>query len=555
MGKVSAEPFYQYAEGVQSGKVVAGKFIRQAVDRFYRDMDRKDFIFDYREGLRIVNFARLCHHWKGPKKGTPIELDPHQIFYLVQKYGWKNAATGLPRFRRSFKEISRKTGKTTEAAIEALFHMAKGLEESAQVWCGANKEADAILVVNDAGRIAESSPALKGSFQVQIHEPYCRRVIFKKRGAFMAFMTKTPQDGADVSMGIGDECHDWPSSNVRDRIEAGMGNRIAPVFTAITTAGFDRYSYCYNTLRSTAVKILDGSVEDDEQLIMMFELDADDDWNDELNWEKSNPNIKYSPTQLPYLLNQYKKAKNEGGATEVNFKTKNLNQWTDAASVWIQDDLWMSGVHGITELKNLECYGGLYTASTESLNCFILFFPDVRGINVFKLYSWLPEKFVKKNEDNVDYQKWVNDEFIIETPGNSADHRIIAKDVIEICMGFDVRVVGYDRTFGQYVAPDLEAEGIPVMEIYQGYNNLGQQTEQVKKMVMDKTIEHFGNPVLRWQMGNTVLHRNTDGLEKPDKAASGSRIGAVSAMLNAMVARFLMNKEGVMTDFKCESLK
>ena len=546
------EPFYEYAQGVSSGKIVAGKLIKLAVQRFYKDLDRKDFVFDYKEGMRLVNFAKLCHHWKGPKKGTPIDFEPHQYFYLIQKYGWKNKETGLPRFRRSFKEIARKQYKTTEAAVESLFHMAKGLEESAQVWCGATKEADAVLVVNDAGRIALASPELRSSFTVQIHEPYCRRVIYKKRDAFMTYMTAQPQDGADVSMGIGDECHDWSDSGTRDRIESGMGNRIAPIFSAITTAGFNKFSYCYSTLRATGIKILEGSQVDDEQLVMIYEMDEGDNWEDEKMWEKSNPNIRFSQTQLPYLRGQYTKAKNEGGKTEVNFKTKNLNLWTDSFEVWIQDDIWMNNAHGMTleSLKTVDCFGGLYTSASESLNCFVLYFPDVRGKQIFRVWSWLPEKYVKSNEDEIDYQKWVDEDFVIQTSGNAQDHKSIASDVLKICLEYQIQVIGFEKTFAQYVVPELEAEGYPMMEINQGFNNLGQQTDSFKKWAKEGQIEHFGNPVLRWHVSNTVTHRNkTDGAEKPDRGASGSRIGAVAACLNAMVAKYEATKEGIMNDF------
>lgn len=552
--KASKLPFYSYVDGVTSGKIVAGRFIQQAVERFVKDVDKKDFVFDYKAGERMISFAGMCNHWKGPKAGTPFILDPHQHFYLIQKYGWMDR-DGLPRFRRSFKEIARKTGKTTEAALEALFHMAKGVEEAAQVFVGATKEDDAVLTVNDAGRIATASPALKGRFRVMIHEPYVRRVIYEPRNAFMTYMTKG-HDGTDISMGIGDECHDWPDATIRNRIELGMGNRLAPMFSTITTAGYNKFGYCYSSLRHSSIQILNGSMEDDQQLILIFEMDEEDNWEDETVWVKANPNIPHSTTQLKSLQAQYRKAKNEGGQMEVAFKTKNLNMWTDAVSVWIQDDVWMKNAHGINEddLKEVDCYGGLYTSGTESLNCFVLYFPDVRGKEVFKLWTWLPEKFVKLQNDKVDYQKWVPG-FITETPGTDADHQFIAKDVLDICLKYQVQVIGFEQTFAQFVAPELEGQGIIVMQINQGFNNLGQQTALFQKMAREGKIEHFKNPVFRYQIGNVVTHRNAkDGTEKPDRGASGPRIGAVSAALNAMVAKFEATKNQ-MSNFTFDSIK
>lgn len=540
-------PFYEYVDGVIDGKLVVGNYMRLAVERFVKDRDKKDYIFDEKEGTRIISFAeKFCHHWKGPKMGKPILLEPHQHFYWMQKYGWRNPNTGLPRFRRSVKLIARKQYKTTEAAIESLFHMAKGIDQPAQVFTCATKEDDAVVVVNDAGRISQVSPKLKDKFRVSIHEPYVRRV-FMNNGSFMTYMTKG-HDAVDISFGIGDECHDWPDAGIKNRIESAMGNRIAPMFSTISTAGFNKFGYCFNTLRDTGIKILKGVLEDDEQLIIFFEMDDGDDWKNKELWVKANPNLPYSPTHMPYLESEFKKALNEGGTTEVNFKTKNLNMWTDAPSVFIQDEVWMKNVYGteLKELENVPCYGGLYTASTESLNIFVLYFPKFKGeLSAFLCWAWLPEKFIDENGDKMDYRKWVDSGNVTKTPGNSADHKFMSRDVIEICSRYNVMAVGFDKTFGQYVAPELDAEGIPVMEIYQGFNNLGQQTEDLKKMAKGLLIEHFNNPVLRWHLSNTVTHRNSENLEKPDKAASGSRTGAVSAILNAMVTKFETEKEGL----------
>lgn len=554
MAKKSKAPFWEYVEGVESGKLSSGKLMKLAVKRFISDVDKKDYIFNYDAGYRVIEFIeKFCHHWKGPNAGKPFVLDPHQHFYLIQKYGWMSE--GLPRFRRSLKMIARKTGKTTEAALEALFHMSKGIEESAQVFTCATKEDDAVLVVNDAGRIAMSSPALKPRFRCMIHEPYVRRVIFEKRNAFMTYMTKG-HDGADISMGIGDECHDWPDASIRNRIELGMGNRLAPMFSVITTAGFNKYGYCYSSLRDSGIKILQGTQDDDQQLIVIFEMDEKDDWNDESKWIKANPNIPYSPTQLKNIQAQYIKAKNEGGEMEVAFKTKNLNMWTDASSVWVQDDTWTQNAHGgdTRGLLGRTCYGGLYTSSTESLNAFVLYFPGEQ-YHSFLTWTWIPEKFVSKNSDNIDYRKWRVEGHVRETPGNSADHKVISRDVIEIIQQYDVRVIGFDKTFGQYVAPDIQACGYNVAEIYQGFSHLAQQTEEMEKLAKAGRIEHFNNPVFRWQMSNTVLHQNSEGQKKPDKSASGSRIGVVSAALNAMAARFLLHKQFGELDLTFTSLK
>ena len=53
-------------------------------------------------------------------------------------------------------------------------------------------------------------------------------------------------------------------------------------------------------------------------------------------------------------------------------------------------------------------------------------------------------------------------------------------------------------------------------------------------MITDGRIEHFGNPVLSWMIGNTMLAKDTSGNVKPDKGKSEKKIDGVSAMINAL---------------------
>lgn len=536
------KPFYEYVDNVLDGKIITGKFIRLAVERFIKDCDKKDYIFDYKEGERVVNFAeKFCHHWKGPKRGKPIILEPHQHFYWIQKYGWRNPNAAdpdgklLPRFRRSAKMIARKQYKTTEAAVESLFHMAKGIDQPAQVFTCATKEDDAVVVVNDAGRIAMASPKLKGKFRCMIHEPYVRRVIYGE--SFMTYMTKG-HDAVDISMGIGDECHDWPDASIKNRIESAMGNRLAPTFSTITTAGFDKSGYCFDTLRDTSIKILNQQLEDEEQLILIFEMDEEDDWKDSELWVKPNPNLHHSLSHKPYLESEFKKAVNEGGTTEVNFKTKNLNMWVDAPVVWIQSEVWQKNRHGINPetLKGKLCYGGLDLARTVDLNAFVLWFPNADGeISAALPFFWIPESKVENHKDRVDYQKWIDKGLMFKTAGNVADYKQIATDIKRIISEYNFKSLAYDRYLtGHGVLADLLDEGIECHELGQNIVTLNMPTKELERIVTSGKLEHFGNPVLAWMMGNTLLTKDTSGNVKPDKGKSEKKIDGVSAMINAL---------------------
>jgi phage terminase large subunit-like protein len=544
--KISKEPFYQYVEGVLNGRALVGKYMRLAVERFVKDCDRKDFVFDYKEGKRIVDFAALCNHWKGPKAGTPIILDPHQHFYLIQKYGWKQADNGLPRFTRTFKGVARKTGKTTEAAIEGIFHMMKGREHAAQVWTCATKEDDAIILVNDAGRIIENTPHLKKEFRLQISGLYVRRVSLPSRQAFMAYMTRG-QDAVDTSMGIGDECHDWPNASVKQRIESSMGNRIAPSFTNITTAGFNKSSYCYTTLRDKSIKILEGTVQDDRHLALLFELDPEDDWKDESVWVKAAPNLPFSETQQRFMKDQFVDAVNEGGTTEVNFKTKNLNMWVDAPSVWIQKEVWEKNSHGISEedLLGRECYGGLDLVSGTDMNSLALFFPDVReGIHAVKMLFWKPDALQLASEDH--------EQYVESCMGNTIDNDFVFEKIeAEIQKYFLNSIAFYNARSNHDILQALVRIGVVCNPITQSYHGLSTPSLTWEELLKGQHIEHFKNPLLGWMNSNCNVLRKANDIRVE---RVGGKTTGIIACINALAQWKTVEAEGKMTDFEFKSL-
>jgi phage terminase large subunit-like protein len=564
----------QYARDVDSGKIVAGRQIKLAAKRFLADLQRDDIYFDEVEANKFVAFSeRYCRLWEDKWRGEPVKLEPWMCFVFQQIFGWFKKKDGLRRVKKVYVQVAKKNAKSTVAGLLANYHLcADERINTPKIFTGANNEEQAKICVNIAGRIIEQSPDLyelveEGTIDLFNYKDNIVNIVHREKDGFMKAMSKETSDktsktsggkhGINPSLAIIDEYGLAESDTLLNTFITAQAARLEPLVFVITTAGFNKFGPCYTKLRQTGIEVNEGKVTQDSFLAFIYEMDEEDKIEDEANWKKCNPNLGVS-VQEDFLRDILSDARIKGGSDLVDVTTLNFNKWCDAPKIFIADDVWMENRHGTApaELEGAECFGGLYTASTKSLNVFLLFFPEFREkLNGFLCWAWLPEDAVLKHEDKVDYQRWIDEGFITVTPGNSADHRIMAADIMKILPKYDIKVVGFDKTFGQYVAPDLEAEGIEVMEIYQGFNHLGQQTHDLKIMATKKEIEHFGNPIIRWQLGNTITHRNGEGLEKPDKEASGSRIGAVSAMLNAMVAKFEYYKDGGMDNFTFSSMK
>jgi phage terminase large subunit-like protein len=534
-----------YAREVDEGTRIVGRLMKLACKRFLSDLLRTDICFDEQEANRAVNFIeRKLKHWEGSFAGNDLLLEPWQKFIVQQIFGWKRKENGRRRVRSVYIQVARKNGKTSFLAAIINYHIFADRENTPQVLVGANNEDQAKICVNSTGRMIEKSPELKelvddGEIKLFNYKENIVGIEYPERHGVVKAISKNPEtkDGFNPSLGGIDEYHEAKDDKLLNVIESGQGARLEPLLIVITTAGFSKEGPCFSKLRDTSVKVLEEQMEDDSQLAFIFEMDDADDWKDESSWFKSNPNLNVS-VSLEYLRSRIKKAINEGGTKEVDFKTKNLNMWVDAPVVWIPNDVWVGNRHGLKpeDLKNKLCYGGLDLARTVDLNAFVLWFPDVKpNTHAVLSFFWMPEAKLETHNDRVDYKKWIDQGHIFKTPGNVADYSIIASDIKRIIQDYDFQSLAYDRYLTSHgVLKDLIDYGIPCHEIAQNIVTLNMPTKELERIVTGKNLEHFGNPVLTWMIGNTLLAMDTSGNVKPDKGKSEKKIDGVSAMINAL---------------------
>ena len=533
--------FYEYIEQVESGKIVTGKLIKLAVSRFRSDM-KKDWrwTFDEKKAEKVIRFFELCKHWKDRWAGKFIVLEPHQVFYLCQLFGWVDKETGLRRFNTSFKEVARKNAKTTESAIKSLYHLVIDNVTGAQVWCGSTREEQSRILTNDAGQIALITPILKDKFNTFKFNDQIKRLVYKKNNSFIAPLgaDSRTQDGFSPTYGVVDEYHEHKTDAILNIIESGMGAAEQPMIDVITTAGFHKEYPCYTNLRKSAIEILKGIKKDDRFLAMIFEMDEEDDWEDEKNWIKANPNLNVS-VGIEHLRSRYTKAKNEGGSKEVDFKTKNLNYWTDTVSTWIPDDVWMGCNLYERDLENYRGHDAILAfdlASHIDTNAITVLIPVEERFEVFT-YVFIPEDTLQKRMEKGEhalYFEWVKDGYIVTTPGNVSDHEYLRKKIQEITEIVNVKKIAYDSWQALDIVVRLTEDNFNLVPYSQQLKHLSPPMKMLQKLILEKRINHSGNPVLRWMASNVMVYTDPNENIRPDKKKSSGRIDAIMSLIMAL---------------------
>jgi len=515
--QLSSIPF-QYANDVRIGKIIVGKRIKQAVERFYRwieNAETKGYILDHESGMHIISFFPLALiHTSSEVSGKPFILSPYQQFTLYNIFAWKrydDKGNLIRVIRKVYEKVARKNGKTAVMAGVGLYCQAFDDEKGAEVYVGATMEKQAKLVWQQAVNFIKTSKFLK-----QCGWKYTQSEIrFEKNLSIFKPVSKQFQtlDGLRPSLGIIDEYHSHTTDGVKEVIQSGMGNRLQPILYTITTAGFNIASSC-KQYEDVCKEILDEIKEDDSTFIMIHDLDDDDDWQDENNWIKANPNLGIS-VSLDFLRTEFESARNQISQVP-NFKTKYLNMWVDADTVWIPDEIWMKNKVDVIPKEKFKIFGsyaGVDLSKSIDLTSFVAMSePDEDGFMYLQPFFFCAEDIIdrRSKEDGVPYRAWRDAGLLISTPGNVIDYSIVQEHVEKWYHEYHVKRIEFDGWNSSYMVTNLMEKDIKISEFQQGIRTISGATKMFETLVYSGKIKHDGNPMLRWMLAGciTVLDPN-----------------------------------------------
>lgn len=525
----------QYAADVLGGKIPACKWVKLAADRQLADLktyagSRSPYVFDENEANRVCKFIELLTHTKGELAGTRIHLEPWQVFILTTVFGWLRRADGGRRYRRAYVEVSRGNGKSTLCSGIGLYCLLADREGGAEVYSFATTRDQAKIVFGDAKVMAERNAALRQKFGLQVLANAL--YVPQTNSTFQAKSAEgSTLDGLNTHLAIIDELHAHKTRAVYDVVETSTGKRKNSLMFVITTAGFDTSGICYE-VRTMVTKVLEKSVVDETQFGIIYGLDEGDDWTTVEALEKANPNwgIFVRPEIITSLM---KKAIALPSAVN-NFKTKHLNIWCSASSAWMDMQAWEAGEINVdrSDFEGQPCYIGLDVGAKNDVTAKVLLFPVGKSFVVFADF-YLPEAAVEKST-NSQYRGWVEEGWITQSGGAMTDLARIEEDIRDDLSRFDVKGIAYDPWNALQLATNLGNDGAPMVEYRNTVQNFSDPMKSLEALVQDKRVNHDGNPVLRWMMGNVVAKLDAKDNIFPRKERYENKIDGVVALIMAL---------------------
>jgi phage terminase large subunit-like protein len=492
----------KYAEEVVSGKIVAGKLAILACKRFLDDLEKDwQFEFDRSRANRAVRFMQMLPHTKGKwaAKKQLLVLEPWQVFAECNLFGWIKKESGLRRFRESYEEVPRKNGKSARVAARGIYMFAADNESGAEVYSGATTEKQAYEVYRPAWQMVSRTDALKKRFGIDLAGNAKNpgpMYVTEDMSKFETLIGK-PGDGSSPHFAIVDEYHEHDTDHMVDAMQTGMGAREQPLLSIITTAGSNLGGPCYEK-RQDVIRILEGTVKDESIWGCIYNLDEDDAWDDPKSLIKANPN--YGVSVFADFLNAQLEQARRSASKQNSFRTKHLNQWVGARTVWMNMLVWQRQKRAFTieDMKGCPCWMAVDLASKKDVAALMmLFLKEGKYYCIPKFYA--PESAAEENDK---YRIFATEGSLTLTPGNMPDYEFIENDILELAKIVDLQDIAFDDWQANYIITRLSNSSIKVVTYNQTVKNMSDPMKEVEANAIAGNLFHDGNALMTYMMGN-----------------------------------------------------
>jgi phage terminase large subunit-like protein len=503
------------------------------------------WMFDNRLATRPVDFIEtLCKHSKGEWMGKPIQLELFQKAFISALFGFVDE-NGVRRFKETFFLVARKNGKSTLLSGIMLYMLIADGEGGAQVVSAATKREQSSIVFNECLNMVSQSPDLKAHLKKRKTDLYFPLTF----GTMTALASDSNTlDGLNLHLAVIDELHAIKDRNLYEVLKQGMSARRQPLMVMITTAGTVRENI-YDDMYDYASKVVDGTIQDERFLPVLYELDSRDEWTDYRMWEKANPGIGQIK-KLEDIVEKVERAK-ANPKDLPGILTKDFNIRDTVAGTWLTfDDINNESTFEMFDIHDCYAVGGVDLSSTTDLSCATLFVMKADGTKYALQQYFLPEELIERRtkEDKIPYDKWVQRGLLTLSQGNKINFSDVTAWFIKMYNEHSVRPlwIGYDPWNSTYWVQEMKDNGFQMEVVRQGSQTLSQPMKELAADFQSKNINYNNNPILKWCLTNTSVKVDDNGNIRPVKGShQRQRIDGTVSLLIAYTVLF--NK---MSDYK-----